>query len=123
MSETPTKPGTTYRVTHEDARRAYTILATGANGFIEALQDFADRRFPASPWRSASEPPVVPEGDDVIEVFALYECEDGTPLPSVELFSSRLGWLTSNPPVVWMYIPEYKKPIPPHAETEKGAEE
>lgn len=113
MSEVPTKPGATYKVTHEDARRAYTILATGANGFIEALQDFADRRFPTSPWRPASEPPVVPE-DDPIPIasdLVLTKVErEGKPsyVYVIQRFGVLFGWEHWGT-VAWM-------PIPPHGE-------
>lgn len=116
MGEIPTRPGKPYKVTHEDARRAYTILATGANGFIEALQDFADRRMNASPWRPASEPPVVPEGKRSIEVFIAMEFDDDDePMWEVGTYTDEGKWF-SDPPDAWMYIPQYNKPIPPHGE-------
>jgi hypothetical protein len=111
MSEIPTKPGGPYRVTHEDARRAYAILATGANGFIEALQDFADRRFSASPWRPASEPPVVPEGKESIDIILSHQWRPGRRLYVNKVIQRFDVWshIAQDPTDEWM-------PIPPRGE-------
>lgn len=61
---------------------------------------------PASPWRPASEPPVVPEGRPTVKVFLIVPHEDGD-YPSVDNYHRYLGWTKGC--VAWM-------PIPPHGE-------
>lgn len=120
MGEIPTKPGKPYRVTRDDIDQVWGLVGredldpTQDSSIARILQDFADRVFNASPWRPASEPPVIPKPFFGVEVLTKVPRSNWATKNVIQIFTREPGWEYSST-VAWM-------PIPPHGEPQEGDE-